>query len=1163
MSTPPTVTGKEEEISSQAPPSHHIQQTRPAEQLAPVQTFPQPPRPPRPKSRYWIAGALVALLLVIAMSVGALLLIPLTQRQGSQVTPTPTSPGAQMTPTAPTTPATPTPGTSDTTPTPPAGVTPGPQAGPPGVSDPAYWDTILGTQPGVNKVESVSFANILDTPLLQALVTVRSTGTDARLDVYVFTNITSAHPKQIFKLTGLVKGDAKISGYNTVMTAEVDKNSSINKGKSLSAMKPDLFREFDWSSEEGTLVQTAFPGIFPDLTRYQAEQDQGRVNQGQDTWKNDPQKVAKALVNQFFDWQRPSTTKLLSGGGSRDVSATVRVQETPVQGAQSQGPSIKVTLSRLEGNTHNMWVVIAVEDDTMLTLTNIDARQLIASPVTLEGTGAAFEALIGQAVVYDHLYTDIGHARVMGITAGMGKSAYSTKVVYTSSFRSGVQEGIVAVYENNGGISDEIFTAVLVKVLLDPEPGVALGSLPGPDAQSKPAYWNPFLPTAPNTSIADRVTFGNLLGKPTLQAMVVAHEIVGGGPLFRSVFVFDNITETSPTLLFSARHLLLGDAQVSGYSTILTAEVDLSSAINKGKPSAQLTVDLFREFQWSDGAGKFVQVAFPGLYPDLTRYQAETDQSRVNQGQDTWKNDAAKVAKALAVQFFGWKRALTTTVLSGGGPRDVDATVQVQEAPLQGGPKLGPTVTVTLSRLEGNTNSIWEAIAVKDGPDALTNIPARSLIASPVKLEGKGSAFEGVIGMASILDHLYTPVGRAIVTGVPGIGMGNTNYSILVSYDTSFKTGPQEGIVEVQLTSPVEADPYAAMMVKVLLDPKPIVAQGPVSCPVVIQQPGYWESILGIDPKTSGVGTVSCGNLKGDSSLQALVPVYSTTGKPGEVYVYDHITDAHPVQLFTLQTASALISNVSTIMTADIDANSSLNKGKSADQMTLDLFREFQWSQSKGTFVQVAFPGMYPDLTRWQAEVDQAAVSQGQDSWKLDAVKTTQKMIAALLTGGKETSAAKLVSGGGTGDLTAVVNVTFPPSGSTAIPVTQVTLSRLEGNPNGIWEVTSVGSNWLFVYTPKSGTTITSPLMVTGFGPQFEGQIGVVYILDHLYQKIQVGDNFAMGSGGFSPPSKFSLGVRYTSSFQGGAQEGIAELVHAGGANFDFGAVMVKVLLSA
>jgi len=693
MSTQQTDIGKEPETSPQAPPSLHTQQVREAEHLAPAHTFSHPPRPPRPKSQYWMVGILATLLLVIAMSVGTLLLIPLSHHPASQVTPTSTSPAPAVTPP---------PGAIDTTPTPPPGVIPGPQPGPPGVRDAAYWDKILGTQPGKSSVESISFANMMDTPALQAVVTVRYTGTDAFLDVYVFTNITSTHPKQIFKLAGLVKGDARISGYSTVMTAEVDKNSTLNAGKLIAAMTPDLFREFDWSSEEGTLVQTAFPGIFPDLTRYQAEADQARINRGQDTWKNDPVKVATAFEAQFLAWQREVKATLVSGGGPHDVYATVQVQETAVQGAH-----INVTLSRLEGNTHNFWVVIAVADETILTLTNIDARQLIASPITLEGTGSAFEAEIGQAVVYDHLYTDIGHARVTGTTADMGTSAYSTKVVYTSSFRQGVQEGIVAVYEKNGGLSDEVFTAVMVKILLDPEPGVALGPLPGPDALSNPASWNPFISLPPNPAVADHVTFGNLLGKPTLQAMVVAHEIVGGGPLFRSVFVFDKITDPKPRLLFSVRHLLHGEAQISGYSTIMTAEVDLNSPINKGKPDAQVTADLFREFAWSDGVGSFVQVAFPGLYPDLTRYQAEQDQARINQGQDSWKNDPTRLTKALAAQFFGWKRTLVTKVLSGGGPRAVDATVQVQEAPLQNGQRPGPSIIVTLSRLEGNTHNMW------------------------------------------------------------------------------------------------------------------------------------------------------------------------------------------------------------------------------------------------------------------------------------------------------------------------------------------------------------------------------------------------------------------------------------------------------------------------
>ncbi len=105
-------------------------------------------------------------------------------------------------------------------------------------------------------------------------------------------------------------------------------------------------------------------------------------------------------------------------------------------------------------------------------------------------------------------------------------------------------------------------------------------------------------------------------------------------------------------------------------------------------------------------------------------------------------------------------------------------------------------------------------------------------------------------------------------------------------------------------------------------------------------------------------------------------------------------------------------------------------------------------------------------------------------------------------------------------------------------------------------------TNWLYISTPRSGATISSPVTVTGFGPQYEAQIGVVYILDHLYKQIQVGNNFAMAPDGSSPPSAFSLDVKYTSSFPNGAQEGIVELVHAGGPSFDYGVVLTKLLIN-
>ena len=83
-------------------------------------------------------------------------------------------------------------------------------------------------------------------PSLQALVTVRHSDANSTLDVYVFNNITSKNPTQIFKLDGLIKGEAKISYYNSIMTAEVNPNSTLNAGKSVSQMTPDLFREFAW-----------------------------------------------------------------------------------------------------------------------------------------------------------------------------------------------------------------------------------------------------------------------------------------------------------------------------------------------------------------------------------------------------------------------------------------------------------------------------------------------------------------------------------------------------------------------------------------------------------------------------------------------------------------------------------------------------------------------------------------------------------------------------------------------------------------------------------------------------------------------------------------------------------------------------------------------------
>src|SRR5947209_7841889 len=94
----------------------------------------------------------------------------------------------------------------------------GTQPCPEAVKDPTYWNSIVGAQANVSKVDNDSCANLVGNSSLQALIAVRYDGAGQVLDIYVYNNITDPNPTQIFKLQSLYKGIVKISGYNTLLT---------------------------------------------------------------------------------------------------------------------------------------------------------------------------------------------------------------------------------------------------------------------------------------------------------------------------------------------------------------------------------------------------------------------------------------------------------------------------------------------------------------------------------------------------------------------------------------------------------------------------------------------------------------------------------------------------------------------------------------------------------------------------------------------------------------------------------------------------------------------------------------------------------------------------------------------------------------------------------
>jgi len=335
----------------------------------------------------------------------------------------------------------------------------GPQPCPAAVQSGAYWETIVGTS-ATQKVEGVLCGYLMGVPSLQAVVKVRYGGTEGLLDIIVYANITSTNPQRIFRLQGLPQGDVGISNYNTLLTSEIELKPSQHAGGPSTPVQQDLYREFKWSDSAGTLVQIAFPGLYPDLTRYQAEFEQGEVNTGQgfQQWRLSAVTTAQHFAEFVLGWDPNTPTTVLSGGGTHDAKALILAKNPSAGGA-----TIKLSLSRLELNTNGgIWEVTDVATDGM-TIASPQSAQQLTSPVQVTGGDTAFPGKPTTITVFDHDLTKIGQAAVPQ-SRSIAKPTIATSISFSSSFQGETQEGIIALYAYTG--KHVIAGAVLVKVLL-------------------------------------------------------------------------------------------------------------------------------------------------------------------------------------------------------------------------------------------------------------------------------------------------------------------------------------------------------------------------------------------------------------------------------------------------------------------------------------------------------------------------------------------------------------------------------------------------------------------------------------------------------------------------------------------------------------------------
>jgi hypothetical protein len=317
------------------------------------------------------------------------------------------------------------------------------------------WDGLVGTKAGVNKVQTVTCGSLEGSGSFDALINVRYYTPDARLDYYVYDNLNGS-PHRSFSMQGMVNGDAQISPNGTLITAEIGSGDSIQGAR-------DVFKEYGWNG--ATFQQMLFSGIYPDMTYYQAEQDQTRLNaelaagDKRDAWKTSFSGVANNLAKKIFHWT--STHFSLVQFSNHDG-----IYIGSVTNLGPGGGGFVASMFHLDNNLNNMYIikqVTSLDGSTALTSPAIGVQ--LSSPISISGTALTSGGILGKVVVYSDSFIALGDSGNILSHSGGGYVNFSKSVMYHLN-STGLQEGLVAFFattQNNTFLSNQV---VMVKVFL-------------------------------------------------------------------------------------------------------------------------------------------------------------------------------------------------------------------------------------------------------------------------------------------------------------------------------------------------------------------------------------------------------------------------------------------------------------------------------------------------------------------------------------------------------------------------------------------------------------------------------------------------------------------------------------------------------------------------
>lgn len=246
--------------------------------------------------------------------------------------------------------------------------------------------------------------------------------------------------------------------------------------------------------------------------------------------------------------------------------------------------------------------------------------------------------------------------------------------------------------------------------------------------------------------------------KQQMEAVQLVNQLTGGQPSVLvqvantgvqstlDVYVFGcTLRNHTPILakLLAQRGLVQGSASISAVNTLLTGELDTAQAAQASAIEQPLQQSIYREYAWRNGA--LVQVAFPGLYPVASRYEAEQLQQQANNGQPLLWSDPLETAKQMASDLLHWPTTNQESRLlsNDGNTAQVQLVAQHSQARL----------IVTLQRLiQHERQGLWFVTAAQTQGITLDTSHFNAPTASPLSLRGSGALPDGQISV-TLFDH--------------------------------------------------------------------------------------------------------------------------------------------------------------------------------------------------------------------------------------------------------------------------------------------------------------------------------------------------------------------------------------------------------------------------